>query len=350
MSVEQATTHATPPGQRAAMTPGDFAELLNAFNDATGKLHASHELLRAEVFRLTNELTEANNQLERTRRLAALGEMAAGIAHEVRNPLGSIRLYARMLEQDLADRPAERKTAAKIADAARGLDAVVGDVLTFSREFKLRPCAVDVGDLVARSIEACQHDGVAGSGEVEFRVGDGLANTRLYADPGLVQQALTNVVRNAVEAMHEGPCVAKRLTIEASNRLVATNSGKRARMCVIAVRDSGPGVTPDVVARMFNPFFTTRGSGTGLGLAIVHRIIDAHGGRVTVRNNAQDSTLAAADRAGATITFVLPANAEQWETLHGATRPSVGLGAPPAAGHSGPHNAAAMAPAPEIEA
>jgi signal transduction histidine kinase len=102
---------------------------------------------------LEGELKQANEQLERSRRLAALGEMAAGIAHEVRNPLGSIRLHARMLEQDLEDRPGERTVAGKIIAAVRGLDAVVTDVLAFSKELKVRPEPVLAGDLLTHALE-----------------------------------------------------------------------------------------------------------------------------------------------------------------------------------------------------
>src|SRR5438874_11415481 len=108
-----------------------------SFNEVTSKLERTHESLRLEVARLQDELRQANEQLERSRRLAALGQMAAGIAHEVRNPLGSIRLYASLLEQDLGDRPAEKEIAGKIAAAVQGLDGVVGDVLNFSRELKV---------------------------------------------------------------------------------------------------------------------------------------------------------------------------------------------------------------------
>src|SRR5262245_49927759 len=114
-----------------ALSPGDLAELLGAFNDVTTRLQSTHDTLRAQVARLEGELRQANEQIERSRRLAALGEMAAGIAHEVRNPLGSIRLHARMLEHDLTERPEQRGLAEKIISEVRGLDAVVGDVLSF---------------------------------------------------------------------------------------------------------------------------------------------------------------------------------------------------------------------------
>jgi signal transduction histidine kinase len=275
----------------ATLQPADLAGLLAAFNDVTARLQSSHEQLRAEVSRLTRELSEANAQLERSRRLAALGEMAAGIAHEVRNPLGSIRLYARMLEQDLVDRPGERGVATKISGAARAMEGVVNDVLTFAREFRLRPTEVDVAELFDRVLEACCHDGVPGWRAVEV-VRDGGQDAMLFeADPSLLQQAMVNIVRNAFEAMADVKGRPHRLTLGCS----ADDD-----WAVLRISDTGPGVSPEVVARMFNPFFTTRAAGTGLGLAIVHRIIDAHAGRIQVRNNA--------DAPGATFEIFLPSS------------------------------------------
>ena len=127
------------PAKVARLTAEDLAALMDSFNSVTAKLQASHESLRGEVARLNRELSEANAALERSRRLAALGEMAAGIAHEVRNPVGGIRLYARLLDQDLSELPRQRELAIKIGEAAKNLDQIVGDVLTFSKEFRLRP-------------------------------------------------------------------------------------------------------------------------------------------------------------------------------------------------------------------
>src|SRR5262249_9560253 len=145
---------------------------------------------------------------------AALGEMAAGIAHEVRNPLGSIRLYARLLEQDLADRPGERAVATKISGAARAVEGVVSDVLTFAREFRLRPAEIDVPELLARVLEACCHDGVPAWRGVEIVRSDRRDGPLFEADPGLLQQALVNVVRNAFEAMADVGGRSHRLTLE----------------------------------------------------------------------------------------------------------------------------------------
>ena len=287
MSSVAATTSAA----AHTLGPADLAELMGAFNDVTAKLQASHEQLRAEVARLTRELGEANAALERSRRLAALGEMAAGIAHEIRNPLGSVRLYARMLEQDLTDRPGEQGIALKIAGAARVMDGIVNDVLTFSREFRLRPQPIDVPDLYDRVLESCCHDGVPGWKHVTVVRKDRGANLPGFeADHSLLQQALVNVVRNAFEAMADVPDRTHALTLAAS--ACDTES------IVLSIRDTGPGIRPEVVDRMFNPFFTTRNTGTGLGLTIVHRIIDAHAGRVSVANND--------DGPGATVRIELP--------------------------------------------
>jgi signal transduction histidine kinase len=275
-----------------AMSPGDLAELLGAFNEVTARLQRTHESLRAEVARLSGELSQANEQLERSRRLAGLGQMAAGIAHEVRNPLGSIGLYARMLMEDLADRPQERRIAGKIAAAVRGLDGVVGDVLSFARQLQISLAPACPAELMERALDAAVPGGVS----VEVRRCWGPELPFLDCDADRVHQALVNIIRNALEAMDEiqGERV---LTLGISARCLGERDAAG-----LWVADTGPGVNAEVVERMFNPFFTTRAAGTGLGLAIVHRIIDAHGGRVEVRNN----TSGQGGAPGATVELILP--------------------------------------------
>lgn len=300
--------------QPGAMTPSELAELMSAFNEVTARLQRTHESLRGEVARLNAELRNANEQLDRSRRLAGLGQMAAGIAHEVRNPLGSIGLYARMLVEDLVDRPQERQVAGKIAEAVRGLDGVVGDVLNFARQLRVRPVAASAADILERALEACRPEGLGpADGIVVHRVGFGLA-AEVHGDSTLLHQALVNLIRNALEAVAEGPAVGRALTLGVANRQLGEPGSERAAVG-LWVADTGPGVSPDVVERMFNPFFTTRATGTGLGLAIVHRIVDAHGGRVEVRNNADREPGAR----GATIELILPAaNCERSSRTHAA--------------------------------
>lgn len=261
----------------------DLSQIILAYNQVTENLQRSHEALRAQVARLQDQLASADAQLQRSRRLAALGEMAAGIAHEVRNPLAAIQLYAGMLIEDLAglsqgvlpDPQASivlgLDNARKISAAVRGLDGIVGDVLSFSREIRPRPRLVAVGDLFDRVVHAQQPAiDAAGVDVCRDAAGDDLP---VRVDPDLLQQALVNLVRNAVEAM-----------ADASDRRLTLSARVDDACVMLGVRDTGPGVADEVIDRIFNPFFTTRHTGTGLGLAIVHRIIDAHAGAITVRN------------------------------------------------------------------
>ncbi len=268
----------------------DLAELISAFNEVTARLTESHEMLRGEVSRLQGELREANELVERSRRLAALGEMAAGIAHEVRNPLASIGLYAEMLRSDLPEDSPEREVATRIGTSVRDLDAVVGDVLAFAREIRPRLAPVETEALLRRAAEACaglaEEQGVA----IEIRVPAGAAG-ELMCDCSLAQQALVNLVRNGAQAAAEAGEVGRLVIVSAH----AIGAGAE---IALRVEDTGPGVPAEAIERMFNPFFTTRATGSGLGLAIVHRIVDAHGGRVTVQNKPEG--------AGAIVEIRLP--------------------------------------------
>lgn len=259
----------------------DLPRLVETYHAATERLRRTHELLTEEVRRLRDQLATANAALMRSQRLAALGQMAAGIAHEVRNPLASIRLYVRMLEDDLSDRPEQRQVAAKIGEAVRGLDAVVGDVLDFSRE--LRPQLAETGmrQTVERAIGTLSPVIDAAGVRVICRIDRRL---RWPHDPQLLRHALVNLIRNSVEAMPAGGS----LKIEAQCDATAL---------ALIVRDTGPGIAQADMDRIFNPFYTTRSSGTGLGLAIVHRIVDAHGGSVAAHNDD-----------GAVFTLTLPAS------------------------------------------
>lgn len=294
-----------PPGP--ATTAAEMAALVTILNESAERLAATHASLHAEVQRLRDELSEANRQVQRSKHLAMLGEMAAGIAHEVRNPLGSIGLYARMLCADLADRPAARGTAEKIAGAVGRLEGVVSQVLAFSRELRVRHEVVPAGELFDAALEACRDQaepwptlGVSAPGPR-----DGVP---VRCDPALMHRALVNLIGNALAAVR-GECGTPSpepptLHLHAARVRVLGPDGRSEAMVRLRVRDSGPGMSLEVARRVFQPFFTTRAQGTGLGLAIVHRIVDAHGGRVAVTGRA--SGLAEPGPSGAAIDVLLP--------------------------------------------
>ena len=271
-------------GVGQGMSGPELVRLMGAFNDVTTRLTRTHEALQAEVTKLRGELREAHGQVERSKHLALLGEMAAGIAHEVRNPLGSILLYARMLQQDLGGQPEQRLIADKIAGSVQKLEHVVGDVLAFSREAPCRPLAVGADELVSAALSAARGDGPEWMG-VRVVV-DVPGDLTLLAEPEQSQRALVNILRNAAEIMHECGTRGRERLIEvgASRASLLGADGKPREMVAICVKDFGPGLPAESAGRLFTPFFTTKRAGTGLGLAIVHRIMDSHGGRVVVRS------------------------------------------------------------------
>jgi two-component system sensor histidine kinase AtoS len=190
--------------------------------------------------------------------------------------------------------------ARKIAGAVRGLDAVVGDVLSFARELRLRPTPTDAGELLTRASDACR----AEAAEVVRADLTGAA-VELECDAALVHQALVNLIRNAAEANRVSG--GRLVWLDAAPGPVDASDPDPVSGVVISVRDEGDGVSPEVIERVFNPFFTTRATGTGLGLSIVHRIADAHAGRVIVQNNSAQEPGAR----GATVELRLPVRAVQ---------------------------------------
>ena len=275
----------------------DLGQIIGVYNEVTSKLQRSHEALTAEVVRLQDQLASTDAQLQRSKRLAALGEMAAGIAHEIRNPLAAIQLYAKMLADDLGQIAATESgttgsiavaalsEAEKIRSAVHGLNAIVCDVLTFSREMSPQPTVIEAADFLRSVLDAHAPAIEAANIQVALNLAD--HHLQLQADPDLLRQAILNLVRNAVDAMDHG---CGTLTLEVS---------RQDNRVLIRVLDTGPGIGPDEIDRIFNPYFTTRNTGTGLGLAIVHRIVDAHGGAIAVHNEK-----------GAVFTLSLPDQSE----------------------------------------
>lgn len=251
----------------------ELGRVIMAYSEVTEKLQQSHDQLTRTVEMLRTELSEKNRQLERRKRLAALGEMAAGLAHEIRNPLGGIQLYASMLAKDVADRPDSQQIVGKISAGVKRLEALVGQVLQFSREIKINVSTMDLAGVVQQAVELTSQQATDANVTVEV---NGPQSLVIEADPLLLGQTLINLVLNAIEAI-EGP-----------GRVVITFAAARrngdARQCHLTIVDSGPGIPANVLDRIFNPFFTTKDSGTGLGLSIVHRVIEAHDGTITASN------------------------------------------------------------------
>jgi signal transduction histidine kinase len=279
MSVIETTSDVLgPAGASSPMDANDFADLVRSFNDVTARLESTHSSLRDEVATLKTELNETHRRLRRSRQLAALGEMAAGIAHEIRNPLGAIALNLEALTEDLFDRPGELELCGRVSRSVTRLDAIVGDVLSFARDTKVRAASVRPSEVVVAAVAHAEDLVDAHDIDVDLSLDEEL---EIMADAALLEQSLLNLVRNACEAMAlvDGP---RRLTVSLCRRELRDPEQGIVPHVVFEIRDTGPGIPEEVRERMFNPFFTTRAEGTGLGLAIVHRIVDAHGGRLDV--------------------------------------------------------------------
>jgi signal transduction histidine kinase len=223
----------------------------------------------AERLRLTGgALVAATARALEAERLAVLGRIAAGLAHEIRNPLGSIKGSIEMLRESPALSDEDRRLCDIVQREARRLNDLVGDMVDLSRPRPPRAQATDVAALAREVVALAAHAERGADVEVRYEGVTGEALAR--CDGGQMRQVLWNLVRNAIQASPAGSTVVVRV-------------GGDERGVTLAVDDEGPGVPPD--ARIFDEFFTTRTHGAGIGLAVVRRILDDHapmGARLTV--------------------------------------------------------------------
>jgi signal transduction histidine kinase len=276
------------PGSDLTQRERELGGIIDAYNHVTEQLKQSHEKLRHEVARLREELAQKNRQLRRRERLAALGEMAAGVAHEIRNPLGGIQLFASLLEKDLRDRPPERRLATRIAKGVAAVEAIVTDFLEFGRPRDPQPRTVRI-EVIVREVMELASGRI--EGEVRIEVSDALREIEMVSDGAMIKRALLNLVLNALDAARQGKDPSHEPRVVIGGRHQSEN-------VVLTVADNGPGVPAELMDRIFNPFFTTKDKGTGLGLAIVHQIAESLGGNVQVVN---------APGGGAVFTLSIPA-------------------------------------------
>ena len=242
--------------------------ILAAWNEATLRLQETHEVLQTEVSRLNDELAEKNRELARKNRLADLGHMAAHVAHEVRNSLVPVTLYMSLLKRRLSGDPESREILTKVEAGFTALDTTVNDLLNFTSDRAPDWRTFSVSALVDEVCESLRPHLNAQAIQVDADVPPG---AQLTADREMLRRALLNLLLNAIDVMAEG------------GDLVIT-SVESSQGFELEVADSGPGLPQEQLARLFDPFYSTKATGTGLGLAIVQRIAEAHGGRVTAAN------------------------------------------------------------------
>jgi signal transduction histidine kinase len=237
------------------------------------------------------DLTRVEQLEERERlrdRLAALGEMAAAIAHEVKNPLAGIEVMAGILKRQLPDSKDAQSILGDIIKEAKMANAIVLEVLEFVRPIRLQVERMSLRDVITDAIALA--DSHAPRGNVNVNVAVPADLSTIQGDPHQLRQLFTNLLINAFEAMNGRGTVRIEGAELPEEEPPGGGEGLGGPMVQVDVADDGPGIPPDVVDRIFSPFFTTKPQGTGLGLAIVRKIVNAHDGRIDVNAPASGGT------------------------------------------------------------
>lgn len=254
--------------------------------------------------------SRAYSRMKERDRLAALGSMAAGLAHEVKNPLGAIKGAAQLLEEGApagADDPTSREFVGIILEEVERLDRVVGSFLDYARPHAGNPVPLDLNAAVRRTVQIIQSQITDGAIDVQLDLAEPLSRTKI--DPEKFRQVLMNLVQNAIQAIDGQGKVTVTTQMRRGGRVRvppadgALPASRRSltdevEHVEVSVRDTGPGISPKVLRNLFIPFFTTKTQGTGLGLAISQSIVQNAGGTIEVHSQ---------PGAGTTFTIVLPA-------------------------------------------
>jgi two-component system NtrC family sensor kinase len=244
-----------------------------------------------EILKVHQELEATQSQLVHTEKIASLGRMSAGVAHEINNPLAGILIYAELLQRDLEADTVQRENVEVIIHQTMRCQQIVHRLLDFSRQSLGQRKLFDVNDLIHRCVELISHQAFFHNIKVVQELDPALP--QIVGDPGQLQQVFTNLLLNAADAMNGSGIIT-----------VGSRPAPNQEGVVLTFADTGCGIPPDIKDKIFEPFFTTKppGKGTGLGLSIVYGVIQRHGGTI-----AADSP----PGCGTTFTIRLPLESQE---------------------------------------
>lgn len=242
---------------------------------------------------MRRELEQARVQLLQAEKIASLGRLAAGVAHEINNPLAGILIYADMLMAELKNTPQWAQDLQEIINQTLRCKQIVTRLLEFSRQSKGQMLPTNVTNIIGRSVDLLSHQALFHDIKFKVELPPGLPDIR--GDSGQLQQVFTNLIINAADAMDGVGKLTITGTLDEENRQI-----------VLKFADTGRGLPPEIMDKLFEPFFTTKaqGQGTGLGLSVAYGILKQHGGRIEAGNSPEG---------GAVFTVTLPVLSQDGE-------------------------------------
>ena len=240
------------------------------------------------LFRDLTQMEHLKREVQRSQRLASVGRLAAGVAHEIRNPLSSIKGFATYFKERYREVPEDQKTAEVMIQEVERLNRVIGQLLEFARPMRIEEKPTSIQDLIQHSVKLIQGDVNKKRIHIDTAISPEI--DKMMIDPDRFKQVLLNLYLNALEAMGAEGTLSVRLGRDEDDGDIQ-----------IVVSDTGAGIRAEDLPHIFDPYFTSKSSGTGLGLAIVLKIIESHGGKIRVESQPGEGT---------TITITLPSSRE----------------------------------------
>jgi len=258
---------------------GSFNDMLDRIDEMKSQLQQSAKTLEQKVAERTQQLIAVQSRAARQERLASVGQLAAGVAHEINNPLGGILTFASLVREELPPDSPYRADLDEVVNQAVRCREIVANLLEFSRQREAQMVPADLNEILTRTLALLEKQAKFHDIKIERRLDPELP--RIVVDESQMQQVFMNIILNAADAMDERGSLTIRTGHDASRRQV-----------FVRISDTGCGIAPDYLERVFDPFFTTKdpGKGTGLGLAVSCRIVQGHGGRMDIESEVAKGT------------------------------------------------------------
>jgi len=265
---------------------GDLDHRISKLDDEFGEVAASFN-------EMADSLKKQMQELQRTEQLRVCGEMAAGLAHEIRNPLAGMKVSIEVLLSELKIEERDKEVLLKVIEQIRNIEMMMKNLLNYARPVAAQPVRFSVNKILEKTLYFIEKHPSFISGNPHKQLIRELdeALPEIVGDPQQLQQVFLNLLLNAADSVQEGGTIT-----------VKTLHDSQAKTVAIVLRDTGKGIPPELMEKIFQPFFTTKGKGTGLGLAVSKRIVEEHGGSITVSNNVSG---------GVTFSITLPVKAEE---------------------------------------